>query len=121
MGWDAKQGPRDNESDKDKWKFVREVHTRFGRFSYFTFDPPNVGAGATVDTTLTTTDDERLEGLREGMFVQVTPPSTGLTAGLHITAAWVPADDQLTIRLYNSTGGGINEASGTWSYAGVLP
>lgn len=81
-----------------------------------TWDPENVGAGATVDTVLTTSNSTDLTGLRAGMAVVVTPPPT-LNAGLYVVA-WVPSNDRLTIRLTNLTGAGINPASGAWSFMG---
>lgn len=110
--------PQDNQNDKETFRFLRELWNRL-RFSAFTWNPPNVGATSTVDTTLTTADAAELAGLRVGMAIHVTPPST-ITAGLNVASAWVATDDTLTIRLYNSTAGGINLGSTTWNYMGVI-
>lgn len=117
MSWTA-GFPTDRMDERGTRAFLREVYTRV-KSDTFTWDPPNVGADAAVDTTLTTTDAPELEGLRAGMPIQVTPPSAvdaGITWG-----AWVATDDTLTIRLRNHTGSGVNMASGTWGYMGVLP
>jgi len=110
--------PQDRWSDRETFSFLREIHTRFKHGS-FTWNPPSVGANTTVDTTLTTSDAAVLEGLRAGMAVTVTPPST-LDTGLTVGGAWVATDDTLTIRLGNLTAGAINPASGTWVFMGVI-
>lgn len=111
--------PKDTWSETDKAIFLREVWNRF-RFNDFTWDAPNVPANSTVDTNLTSASVAALTGLRTGMFVYVTPPST-LDAGLTVGAAWVPADNQITIRLANVTAGALNPASGTWIFFAVIP
>jgi hypothetical protein len=116
MPWTVPR-PQDRWSDREIGSFLREIFTRI-KFGSFTWDPPSVSANTTVDTTLTTTDAPQVEGLRTGMSVKVTPPST-VDAGL-LLDAWVPADDQLTVRLRNVTGSGINMTSTTWSFMGVL-
>lgn len=105
-------------TQKELFLFLREIYTRGRTFGTFTWDPPNVGAATSVDTTLTTTTVEGLKGLRAGQPVFVSPPST-INAGIG-ALAWVPADDQLTIRLLNVTAGPINPASGTWAFQGVI-
>ena len=84
----------------------------------FTWDPGSIAANTVVDTTFTVTDFATLTGNRAGMFVEVVPPST-LLAGLDVEA-WVAADDELTVRLKNTTGGALNTASGTWAFFGWL-
>jgi hypothetical protein len=117
MAWTA-GFPTDRMDERQRAAFLREVYTRV-KADTFTWNPPNVPATSAVDTTLTTTDAPELTGLRAGMPVAVTPPSTvdtGITWG-----AWVGADDTLTIRLRNHTGSDVDMASGTWGYMGVLP
>src|SRR5688572_9410149 len=99
--------------------FLREMFTRGRTFGTFTWNPPNVPAATTVDTTLTTTDGEQLEGLRVGQAVHVTPPST-LDSGIVCGGAWVATDDTLTIRLGNVTAGAINPTSATWAFDGKV-
>jgi len=103
---------RANWNPEEVRDFLRRVATRLF-VETFTWDPPSVGATTTTDTTLTTTDDAALEGLRAGQPVFVTPPSN-LDAGLIIGAAWIPADNQLTIRLRNTSASPVNQGSGTW-------
>lgn len=98
--------------------YIREMYGRGSTFGTFTWDPPEVGATTSVDTTLTTTTVPALTGLRAGQFVHVTPPST-IDAGL-IWGAFVASDNSLTIRLVNVTGSPINPASGTWAFDGKL-
>ncbi len=107
----------DKVSDKEKMRWMRQVATRI-RWGSFTWNAPNCPANTTTDTTLTTVATPEVDGLRVGMPVTVTPPST-LDAGL-VTDAWVPADNQLTVRIGNITGGDINPASGTWAFNGIL-
>lgn len=111
--------PQDTWKERDTASFLREIHTRL-RFGSFSWNPPSVASATAVDTTLTSTDDARLGVLRAGMWIDVCPPSGGITSGLVVEEAWVPADGSLTIRLYNATGSPIDEASGTWSFVGVI-
>lgn len=104
---------------RELFSFLREIFNRHRTFGAFTWNPPNVPANTTVDTTLTTSTVPQLEGLRSGQAVYVTPPSA-IDAGVVLGGAWAPADDQLTIRLGNITGVGINPASGTWAFQGVV-
>jgi hypothetical protein len=103
--------------DRERAYWFRELGTRL-KFNSFTWNAPNVGANSTVDTVLAIADAAQVDGLRVGMAIQVTPPAT-IDAGL-IGWAWVATDNELTIRLVNTTGGGINPASGTWSFIGIL-
>lgn len=101
---------------KQLLSFLREAFARevFGSFDW---DPGSVGGFGVVDTTLTATDYPALEGLREGMAVTITPPaSMSSYAGL-MAQAWVPASDQLTIRLGNYLGGGYNMTEDTWTFS----
>jgi hypothetical protein len=113
MPWSA-QKPMDG---TDVYKFQREIHTRL-KFGSFTWNPPNVPAASTVDTVLTTSDSGDFVGLRVGMSVSVSPPSA-IDAGLG-WGAFVATDDTLTVRLVNATALGINAASGTWSFHGMV-
>lgn len=81
----------------------------------FTWNPASIGATTTADTTLAVASYPSLKGLRAGMPVVVTPPST-LDAGLIIGASWIAADDTLTIRLRNTSGSAVDQASGTWAF-----
>lgn len=103
---------------RELFSFLREIFSRHRTFGTFVWNAPNVPANSTVDTTLTTATLPQLEGLRSGQPVYVSPPSA-IDAGLVCGGAWAPADDQLTIRLGNLTGVGINPASGTWAFQGV--
>ena len=78
-----------------------------------TLDPSSVAATTVADQTFT------LVGLSTDMFVWVSPPS--LDAGLLISYARVSATDTLQIRFYNTTGGAIDPASGTWRIVALRP
>jgi hypothetical protein len=116
MPWTTPR-PQDRWTDRENSAFFREIFTRV-KFGSFDWNPPNVAANSTVDTALTTTDAPQIEGVRVGMSIKVTPPPT-IDAGL-LLDAWVATDDELTIRLRNVTGSGINMASTTWSFHGVV-
>lgn len=87
-------------------------------FGSFTWTPPVLFFGTSVDTTITDATHPQLAGLKAGQHVQVTPPST-LNAGVVVACAFCPSDNALLIRLYNSTGGIIAPSAGEWSFAGV--
>lgn len=119
MSWTSPAPLEVSWKPRDLYGFLREVFTRNRTFATFTWNPPNIPAASTVDTTLTTTDAAELKGLRVGQPVYVTPPSA-IDSGIVLAGAWVATDDTLTIRLGNVTAGGINPASGTWAYQGVI-
>lgn len=110
--------PTSHWQDPERLKWMVDISTRL-RWNQFTWDPPNVGANSTVDTTLTAANLVTLTGLRAGMNVTVTAPST-LPAGIAVGGQWVATDNTLTIRLVNVTAAPIDPASGTWAYLGVL-
>lgn len=77
-----------------------------------TVNPGLIAAGAVATATIT------VKGAKAGMTADAGPPAT-LEAGL-LWSAFVTAADTVTVRLYNSTGGGITPASATWN-ARVMP
>lgn len=110
--------PRDVADFVAEWApALREFASRFV-FDTFTWDPPNVPASTVSDVTLTSTSYPELVGLRPGMAIIITPPSD-LDSGLQVDTAWCATADQLTIRLRNGTGGGIDQGEGDWSFMGV--
>jgi hypothetical protein len=117
MSWTSAR-PQDTWGQGEMWTFLREIYTR-NKFASFVWDPPNVPATSTVDTTLTTADSEEFLGLRAGQSVTVTPPAT-FDSGLMVASVWVGTDDTLTIRLANVTGGDIDPATDTWAFHGVM-
>lgn len=116
MSWQS-PSPIDRWSDKEKVYFMREVWTR-AKFGAITWDPPNVPATSAVATTLAAASYPTVRGLRVGMPIRVTPPST-LDDAISVEA-WVATDDTLTIRLKNTSGVGVDMASGTWAFAGTV-
>ena len=97
---------------------IREFFSRFV-MDKTTWNPPNVGANSVVSTTLTTTANPEVIGLRPEMAIVVTPPSD-IDDDLTVEA-WCATTDTLTIRLRNDTGGAINQGEGVWSFVGVRP
>mgnify|MGYP001588216132 CR=1 FL=1 len=118
MPWPVAKPQEKQTSERVAVAFLREIFTR-NRFGSFTWNPPSVGANTTVETTLTTTDAPQIEGLRVGMAVYVSPPST-LDAGLVVGGCYVATDNELTIRLGNLTAAPINAVSGTWAFDGRI-
>jgi hypothetical protein len=76
-----------------------------------TVDLADLATTAVADNSITVT------GAAVGDLVLLQPPAAALTAGLILAQAWVSATNTVKIRVYNPTGGSINEASGTWVYA----
>ena len=89
------------------------------KFNTWIYDLPSIAANTTADIVFTTADSDVFKGLRVGMQISVTPPST-LDAVLIVSAAWVATDDTLTVRIDNYTASAINAASGTFAYEGIL-
>lgn len=73
-------------------------------------NPANIGAGAVGETTITIT------GAAVGDIVVMGQPTAGLTAGLVVCGAYVSAADTVKVRIFNSTGGGVDEGAATWFY-----
>jgi len=71
---------------------------------------------ASVLTLATTERTVTLTGAAVGDIVLMAPPTAGLAAGLCITNVQVSAADTIKIRVFNGSGGTIDEASGTWYY-----
>lgn len=99
-------------SEADHRAVTREIVSRF-RWDTITWNAPECAANTTTDTTITSATEEKLGGMRTGMIVHVTPPST-FEAGLVIGGAWCAADDSITIRIGNLTAAPINPASGDY-------
>jgi hypothetical protein len=57
-----------------------------------------------------------ITGAVVGDAVIVNPVAAGLTTGLFIADARVSATDTVKVRVYNSTGGSVDEASQLWTY-----
>lgn len=71
-------------------------------------DLASIAASSAADATLT------ISGAAAGDSVIIN--AAGLTAGLLLCQAYVSAADTVTVRLYNTTAGAIDEASATWYY-----
>lgn len=97
--------------------FFQEICTRV-KFDTITWDPGSVPSSSTLTTALAAATYPEVTGLRSGMPVKVTPPST-LPAGMTVDA-YVATDDTLTIVLSNFTSGAIDIGSTAWAFMGVI-
>ena len=79
-----------------------------------TVAPGLIGAGAIATFTITVTGCLK----DQGQTVELAAPSA-IEAGL-LWSGFISANNTVTVRLYNSTGGGITPASASWS-ARVIP
>jgi hypothetical protein len=68
---------------------------------------------ASIDATTYSTQAFTVTGLDVDDIITVNPPA--LTSGLYLLSYRVSAADTLSMTFYNSTGGAINEAAGTYN------
>lgn len=87
----------------DMW--LQQLQLRFPKINTYAEVIDLAAVGATSYSTQTFT----ITGLDTNDIVCVNPPV--LTAGLYLISYRVSATDTLSLTLYNSTGGSINEAS----------
>lgn len=106
-----------SDTERHKWSVDVAVKLRWNQFTFPAFIS-NVAGNLDVNVTAAI-DDVRLQGLRVGMPVTVSPDPT-LDAAMAVGGAWVAANDSLTVRLVNVTGAVVNQPSSTWSYFGVI-
>lgn len=112
--------PTDNWSEKEIFKWMRDVASRFHGGS-FVWNPPPIGG-------LTTSDSLGLAApafpifalLVPGMVVMVSPPS-GMPIGTGVAFARVFSEGVLSIRLFNLSGFASNPPSGTWTFLAYSP
>lgn len=57
-----------------------------------------------------------ITGAVVGDIVILNPPTAAMTAGMLVAQAHVSAADTVKARVYNASGGTVDEASGTWTY-----
>lgn len=72
-------------------------------------DLASIGTLAVVEASVT------VAGAATGDAVIATPPAA-LAAGLMVVGAFVSAADTVKLRVYNSTGGSIDEAAANWIF-----
>lgn len=72
-------------------------------------DLASIATVSVVEATVT------VAGAVAGDSVIATPPAT-LTAGLMVAGAFVSAADTVKLRVYNSTGGSVDEAAANWVF-----
>lgn len=75
-----------------------------------TVDLASLATVSAADKSITIT------GALTGDIVILNPPTTAMTAGMLVCQAHVSASDTVKCRVYNSSGGTIDEASATWTY-----
>jgi len=68
---------------------------------------------ASIDATSYSTQTFTVTGLDTNDVIAVNPPA--LTSGLYLLSYRVSAADTVSLVFYNSTGGAIDEASGTYN------
>lgn len=78
------------------------------RLSEYTVDPASATTVQCRDQTIT------IPGLAVGDVILAIGPQ-GLTADVAFVPLRVAAEDTLPLRAFNSTGSGVNAASGTWT------
>ena len=75
-----------------------------------TYDPASLATVTARDDAVTVPGV-----LSTDYVVAVIPPAT-LNGGMHVLTARVTAANTVTVRLYNSTAGAVDVASGTWIF-----
>ena len=97
---------------RDVGRFHEEIYRCLSMVGTGTINPGLINAGAIGTGTIT------VNGAMAGMTVHLGPP-TAIEAGL-VWQGFVSATNTVTIRIFNTTGGGITPASATWT-ARCLP
>lgn len=89
-----------------------EVRSDFGGIftQAVTYDPASLATLTIVDNAITVPGV-----LSTDWVVAVVPPAT-LNAGLSVQSARVTANNTVSVRMYNSTAGALDAASGTWTF-----
>lgn len=82
----------------------------FVKLGSVAIDLASISAGAILEATVTIT------GAAAGDSVVMNPPAT-LAAGLGVVGCYVSAANTVKLRVFNSTGAPIDEASASWKYA----
>lgn len=83
-------------------------------------NPASIASNASLDIALSTTGgiDTGFGWVSVGNVVSATP-SFAINAGI-IWCSYISAEDEITLRLHNSSGGAIDIATGDWKFA-VFP
>lgn len=95
--------------DRETSLFYQQLYDFFRLVGTRTIDIGSIAAGAVEPFTITVT------GAKVGtnQTVEISAPSA-LDAGL-VWCGHVTADDTVTVRVHNTTGGAIDPASGVWA------
>lgn len=96
------------EKDPELFKWLSKLQLTTPKIATYetTIDLASINASTYSVQTFTVT------GLDVDDIITVNPPA--LTSGLYLVSYRVSAEDTLSLVLYNSTGGAINEASGVY-------
>ncbi len=89
-----------------------EQRADFGGVFYtdVTYDAADLAAGTAVDAAVTVPGI-----LSTDVIVAVVPPAA-YNGGLSVQSARVASANTVTVRIFNSTAGALNAASGTWRF-----
>ncbi len=93
--------------------WLQQLQLRFPKVSTYEATIDLAAIGATTYSTQTFT----VTGLNVNDVICVNPPA--LTAGLYLLSYYVSATDTISLTLYNSTGGSINQASSTFKIVSI--
>ena len=100
--------PLDPLSETRSWRsWFSKIGEQYVRTWQVTYNPASIAGGVATDMAIT------VSGVSVKDIVTVEPPS--LSAGLLLCGWWVTADT-VTVRLYNYTGGAVDQGSGTWKF-----
>jgi hypothetical protein len=95
-------------NDRETSRFYQQLYDFFRLVGTRTIDIGSIAAGVVSTFTITVTGAK----VDMNQTVEIAAPS-GLDAGL-VWCGNVTADDTVTVRVHNTTGGAIDPASATW-------
>jgi hypothetical protein len=101
-------GPADEKNPRGQEYFNHEVYRTLALVGTATVDVGSISAGAIATFTITVSG--ALADMQQ--TVQLAPPSA-IESGL-VWCGFVSADDTVTVRIHNTTGGAVNPVSATW-------
>ena len=94
-----------------QWSNLVSVYLPYVTVYEVSFDPASINANTVSRQDITVT------GVQTNDIIFLNPP--GLTSGLELISYRVKAADTVEVTLWNSTGGAINEGSGTYKIIAI--